>query len=282
MFWTKFATLVLSAALVGHAAAREPAPDAALKLYVFECGRVLARDLSLFNPLIEKGTEMELVSPCYLIKHKQGMLIWETGLSDELVHIPAGVDVLNGAFHMSVTHTLASQLAAIQVEPASIDYLSFSHLHNDHTGNAGLFNNAVWLMQEGERQVAFSPRASQYGYQPDDYAALKGIRIETLNGSHDVFGDGRVMIIPTPGHSAGHQSLLVNLRDTGPVLLVGDLYHFQLNRDHYGIPQWNDKKVTIQSFAKVDALLDETGAQLWIHHDKPWFDGLKKAPDFYQ
>ena len=96
-----------------------------------------------------------------------------------------------------------------------------------------------------------------------------------------MFGDGSVVLIPTPGHTAGHQSLLVNLVDTGPVLLAGDLYHFQFNRDHYGIPVWNDKKATIRSFAKIDELLDKTKAQLWIQHDKPQFDALKKAPAYY-
>ena len=253
-----------------------------LKLHVFDCGRVLARDTSLFNPLIAKGTEMEMVSPCYLIQHKQGMMLWETGLSDDLISEKNGIEVLNGAFNMSVKKTLLSQLEELNIKPSSINYLSFSHLHNDHTGNAKLFKHATWLMQKAEHNVAYSPDAANYGYHPDDYATLQNIKVKKINGEYDVFGDGRVKIIPTPGHSAGHQSLLVNLKDTGPVLLVGDLYHFQLNRDHYGIPAWNDKKMTVNSFAKIDELLDETNAQLWIYHDKPQFDKLKKSPGFYQ
>jgi glyoxylase-like metal-dependent hydrolase (beta-lactamase superfamily II) len=287
MFWPKLILIVLVSTLIGHVAAQEHTGTStqsagSLKLYVFECGRVLARDLSLFNPLIKKGTEMEMVTPCYLIQHKQGTLIWDAGLSDELIKTPAGVDVLDGAFHMSVKTTLTSQLNAIHVDPLSVNYLAFSHLHNDHTGNAKLFINATWLMQESEYQVAYGPNADQYGYHPDDYANLPDVRIVKLHGEYDVFGDGSVTIIPTPGHSAGHQSLLVNLSDTGPVLLSGDLYHFQFNRDHYGIPVWNDKKATIRSFALVDELLEKTNAQLWIHHDKPQFDVLKKSPDYYQ
>lgn len=252
------------------------------KLYVFECGQVLARDLSLFNPLIAKGTEMALANPCYLIQHQQGTLFWDAGLSDELINSEGGVDVMGGAFHMSVNKTLSSQLQGIGVDPASIDYLAFSHLHNDHTGNAKLFNNAVWLMQQQEYQVAYGADAANYGYHPADYVDIKGANIQQLKGRFDVFGDDSVTLIPTPGHSAGHQSLLVNLEDTGPVLLTGDLYHFQLNREHYGIPVWNDKKATIQSFAMIDKLLDKTKAQLWIHHDKSQFDALRKAPAYYQ
>lgn len=278
------ALLVTQLSMVGSAPAEELAShsqDEDLKLYVLDCGRMLARDLSLLNPLIEKGTEMDLADPCYLIQHKQGYVLWDAGLSDELINVGGGKDVLGGAFHMSVETTLLSQLHAIGLEPDSIDYLAFSHLHIDHTGNAKLFSHAIWLMQQAEYQVAYGPDAANYGYQPADYVDVPGVTIRKLSGQLDLFGDGRVVLIPTPGHSAGHQSLLVRLKHTGPVLLSGDLYHFQANRDHYGIPVWNDKKATVRSFAKIDELLDKTQAQLWIHHDKPQFDALNKAPKFY-
>ncbi len=102
-----------------------------------------------------------------------------------------------------------------------------------------------------------------------------------LKGDHDVFADGSVKIIATPGHTPGHQSLLIQLRHTGPVLLSGDLYHFKANREQYAIPGWNDKKKTIHSFAKIDQLLEKTQAQLWIQHNKEQFDAQKKSPNFY-
>jgi N-acyl homoserine lactone hydrolase len=277
------ATLSLVAASAGadtHVSSPKQEHDG-LRLYVLDCGQILARDVSLFNPLIPKGMEMTMVDPCYLIQHKQETLLWDAGLSDVLIKSKTGVDVMGRAFHMSVNKTLASQLQAIGIEPASIDYLAFSHLHLDHTGNAKLFKQAVWLMQEAEYQVAYGADAAKYGYHPADYAGIKGVNIQKLVGQHDVFGDGSVVLIPTPGHTPGHQSLLVNLADTGPVLLAGDLYHFQFNREHYGIPVWNDKKATIRSFVMIDELLDKTKAQLWIKHDKSHFDALKKAPAYY-
>ena len=255
--------------------------DVPLKLYVFDCGTIEARDLSLFNPLIKKGTQKTLASPCYLIQHAKGNLLWDTGLADELIHNKDGIEVMEGAFKMSVTKTLASQLAEINVKPSEIDYLTFSHLHNDHTGNAKYFTNAKWLMQKPEHIAAYHQDAQKYGYHPHDYKPLKGVKITDLSGQHDLFGDGSVIIVPTPGHSAGHQSLFVDLPNTGPVVLSGDLYHFQENREQYGIPVWNNKKETIHSFTRIDKLLDSTKATLWIHHDKAQFDSLKHSPSYY-
>ncbi len=256
--------------------------DTPLKLYVIDCGRIEARDLSLFNPYIEKGTFKKLANPCYLIEHPKGLLMWDTGLSDQLVEQKDGIEVLNGAFKMSVVKTLASQLDEINVKPKDIDYLAFSHLHNDHTGNAKLFSASTWLIQEAEHQMGHSEHAENYGYSPQDYKIGTEEKIHKLSGDHDIFGDGSVVIISTPGHSAGHQSLFVDLPKTGAVVLSGDLYHFKYNRDNYGIPGWNDKKKTIRSFALIDDILDSTNATLWVHHDKDEFDKLEKSPYFYQ
>lgn len=253
-----------------------------LKLYVFDCGNVKARDVSLFNPLMEKGAQKDLADPCYLIKHPKGTLVWDTGVPDQLIENKNGLEIMDGAFNFSISKTLRSQLAEISIDPSKIDFLAFSHLHNDHTGNAGLFKNSTWLMQEAEYTIAFSENAKKYGYRPQDYSNTRGNTIIKLHGNHDVFGDGSVVIIFTPGHSPGHQSLFVDLPKTGPVILSGDLYHFKENRDNYGIPVWNSKKETIHSFALIDTFLERTKASLWIQHDKEQFDTLRHAPQFYQ
>jgi N-acyl homoserine lactone hydrolase len=257
-------------------------PPVLLKLYVLDCGMIEARDLSLFNPIIKKGTNMEMASPCYLIKHPKGNLLWDTGISEKLIDKPDGLEVFGGAFKLSVSRTLTSQLAQLNMDTDDIDYLAFSHLHNDHTGNAKLFTKAKWIMQQPEHVVSFGSYAEKYGYRPTDYLIPDAnINILKLNGHHDVFDDGSVVMISTPGHSAGHQSLFVDLPDTGPVILSGDLYHFRKNRENYGIPVWNTKKETIHSFAFIDEILDSTGAQLWIHHDKEQYDAQKHSPEFY-
>lgn len=253
-----------------------------LKLFVFECGNILARDWSLFNPLLKKGIEKEMVDSCYLIQHPKGTLFWDFGLSDQLAKQEGGMEVMNGAFRMTVSKTLHSQLAKTQIDPEKITYVAFSHMHFDHTGNAHLFKKATWLMNSQEKHRAHGKEAAKYAYNPGDYSGIRtGKQIE-FQGNYDVFKDGSVVILSTPGHTPGHQSLFIDLPKTGPVVLSGDLYHSQENRDNYAIPVFNTRKESIHSFVLMDHFLEQTGASLWIQHDLKHFNNLKKAPDFYK
>ncbi len=98
-----------------------------------------------------------------------------------------------------------------------------------------------------------------------------------------MFGDGSVLILSTPGHTPGHQSLLVNLRKTGPVLLSGDAAHFKDNWDNKRVPAMNaDKDMTVASMDRLAKLMTELHAQLWINHDKPQADATLHSPKYYQ
>ena len=256
---------------------------AQIKLYVLDCGTVQARDLSVFNPKIDQGVQMDMAVPCYLIKHpSKGTLVWDAGLSDAIASEDNGVEFYEGAFNLSVQKTMLSQLQEIGVEPAQVTYFAPSHLHVDHSGNANYFADSTVLMQQAEYQVAFSADAANYGFDINNYSALKDAKRIQLQGDHDVFGDGSAVILSTPGHSPGHQSLYLKLPETGPVILSGDLFHFEKNRQDYGIPVWNDKKSTISSFAKIDNILDQTSAKLWIQHDPEEAKNMRMSPAFYQ
>jgi len=114
------------------------------------------------------------------------------------------------------------------------------------------------------------------------FSGLKTSKTVLLDGDHDVFGDGAVVIKSTPGHTPGHQSLLVNLQRTGPVVLSGDLYHYQAERTKHTMPPREAAEgVTAQSRAAMDAFLAKTGAALWIQHDIVHWRQLKKAPEYY-
>jgi N-acyl homoserine lactone hydrolase len=104
-----------------------------------------------------------------------------------------------------------------------------------------------------------------------------------LRGDHDVFGDGSVVILSTPGHTPGHQSLLVRLPKRGPVVLSGDLVHFQSNWDNRRVPSFNfDQAQSRQSLDKIAAVLAAEHAELWINHDSTQSAGIAHAPDYIE
>lgn len=254
--------------------------QAPVKLYVFDCGRLKSGNP---QPLVDRGiatTDMSVAA--YLIVHPRGTLLWDTGvIPDELV-TPEGTTEARATVHK----TLSGQLAEIGYKAADITYLALSHNHYDHSANANQFAGATWLVQKAERGVMFPPTPPANPSAASlRYSALQNSKTILLDGDHDVFGDGAVVIISTPGHTPGHQSLFVKLAKTGPVLLSGDLYHYPAERtlkDFTPFAALGDPAREAASKAKVEALLKEKNATLWIQHDILADAGLKKSPAFYE
>ena len=119
--------------------------------------------------------------------------------------------------------------------------------------------------------------------QPELLVSIKKRPTQVLAGDHDVFGDGTVQLIAADGHTPGPQVLFVDLEETGPVVLSGDLYHFQFSRANRVVPLFNvDAERSLQSMDKVEALVAMTGADFWLQHDASLFDAQQKAPGFYE
>jgi glyoxylase-like metal-dependent hydrolase (beta-lactamase superfamily II) len=170
------------------------------RLYVLDCGQNDAKDQSRWSPGVNEGKPIVFSDNCYLIRHAKGLLLWDTGLPDDLALLPDGRVTANGAIVARRTKTLAAQLAEIGVKPADIAYVAVSHTHGDHVGNIELFPASTVLIQGAEYDWAMS--------QPTKPAFAATQKIEKLSGDRDVFGDGSVVILSTPGHTPGHQSLL--------------------------------------------------------------------------
>ena len=278
-FLPRLCITLATASLLASCSLLQRAPD--IRLYVFDCGNILARDVSVFSPGVDEGQAKELTDSCYLIRHPAGDLVWDTGLPDSLG--TAGTDAMNGTFHVNVTHPFAQQLEELNVAPASIRYLGISHFHFDHTGNANLFTGATLLIQQEEYDAAFGPDPAKAGFNPASYDKLDRSKIQVLQGDQDVFGDGRVVIKKAVGHTPGHQVLFLDLPDTGPILLSGDLYHFSKNRKFRRVPSFNfNKEQTEHSMEQIEQFVREKGAQIWIQHDREQNQTLRHAPAFYQ
>ena len=263
------------------AGAAAPGPQ----LYVFDCGRIRLASVEAFN-LKDTDTDVrDLSAPCYVVDHPNGQLLWDAGLPSELAEAEGWVVRPDGLSNR-LDETLASQMdrMGLGFDMSSLEYVAFSHIHWDHVGASNEVTSGTWLVQQGDYDAAHAEgNMSVPAVQPELLVGIKERPTQVLAGDHDVFGDGTVQLIAADGHTPGHQVLFVDLAETGPVVLSGDLYHFQFSRANRVVPLFNvDAERTLQSMDKVEALVDMTGADFWLQHDASLFDSQQKAPGFYQ
>jgi N-acyl homoserine lactone hydrolase len=273
----------VAAVMVLRATAADSIPSGVERMYVLNCGESRTTDLSMWSPGFNVGKAWDFSDNCYLIKHKDGWMLWDTGMSDAIANMPDGLKAAGGLLTLRVTKTLAAQLTEIGVAPTDISRLAISHFHGDHCGNANLFTAATLYIQEPEYEAAFGPEPAKFNFSPNLYDKLRANPVVKLNGDQDVFGDGSVVILSTPGHTPGHQSLLVRLPKTGPVVLSGDMVHFEENWINRRVPARNyNREQSLESMDKVAAILSKDGATLWINHDKTQSARIPRPPDFVE
>jgi N-acyl homoserine lactone hydrolase len=264
------ALLVVSviAAIRAAPAIAQPAAQG-LRLYVFDCGIITNTDPA---PYGLKGEHLiwDMAVPCFLVVHPKGTLLWDTGLGDSNA-------ATRPPRYTPGSRTLKAQLAEIGYAPEQITYLALSHAHQDHTGNANDYAGSTLLMQKAEYDTMFTEKANTTNYK-----ALKDSKKNLLTGQYDVFGDGTVVLIPTPGHTPGHQVLFVKLAKTGPIVISGDLYHWTAERtlDRMASRE-REQGQTKASRDALEAFMKKNGAQLWVQHDLAENAKLDKSPKYY-
>jgi N-acyl homoserine lactone hydrolase len=256
------------------AAAEEVRVPDGIRFYVLDGGRVNATGTDaaeLADDGAYRGLTLELPVPCFLIRHPEGDLMWDTGMSRTRTDL--------GDWATPPGQEIEEQLRLIGLSPADVRFLTVSHGHWDHSGNAGLFSRSTWIVNPAERASMFDDesRASQ---AMDDYGALEGATTRLITDDHDVFGDGSVVIVQAPGHTPGHMVLLVRL-ETGPVLLSGDLWHQTASRRHRRVPVYNtDRAQTLASMDRVEALVTATGARVVIQHELADYASMPLSPAY--
>ena len=272
--------LCISALILAGCAGGGTGSSSVERMYVIECGENHVKDLSRWTPGLNVGVPHVFGDTCYLIKHAQGWMLWDTGNPDRYAAMPNGFSAApNAPVTAYMKKPLAESLKQIGVAPADIRYIAMSHSHGDHSGNANLFGASTWLVQTAEYDALFGPEAKKYGYPVANFEKLKGATTIKLNGDYDVFGDGSVVIKSTPGHTPGHQSLFVRLPKRGPVLLSGDMVHLAYSWNNRIVPSFNSD--IAQSGRSIDAMKEftlKTGAVIWINHDKEQQASIPKAP----
>ncbi len=246
-----------------------------IKLHVFSGGKIVVNKLQYFaqDSMTYKGQTKIFADAFYVIQHPKGNLMWDAGLPENLVGKEPFSD---GAFTVSRKDSVKNQLKSIGLKVADFKYIAISHSHFDHVGHANQFADVTWLVQENEHKYITNDIAKEKNTEV--YNMIKDLKKpQFLNGDFDVFGDGTVVIKYAPGHTVGHQTLYLNIGLEKPVVLIGDLYHFEENRIHKRVPIFNhNKEKTLKSMETIEAFAKEKGAEIIIQHSPKDFEKLQK------
>ena len=269
--------LGLVAAALGAAAAHSQPATAPLELWRLDCGDfVMKKYGAWFSDTFQYPAGAKpLVGSCYLIRNGDRYLLWDSGLSDELIGNP----VDNEEQAMSLKRSILDQLEQIGVSPAQVNFLGISHFHADHTGQASHFPNAKLVIGEGDWNAL---KTSEHPGLNDPKKHLSrwlagGGEVAAVAADVDIFRDGRVLMLRMPGHTPGHSALLVRLA-SGPVLLSGDQYHFTEQVANRGVPSFNtDRADTLASHDRFDRIAKNVGAKVVIQHEPA---DIAKLPAF--
>jgi len=259
---------ICAAALVGLQAPAFAAAD--LSLTRLDCGTPQAPTAvnERFSDTYSYGDlKLQLVYSCYLVKHNDQYLLWDTGYSLTAPNTAPKVSIVD-------------QLAQINVKPEQITYVGISHYHADHTGQVGSFPGATLFIGKGDWDAITSPKPGPgVNFAPFANWSTGGGKVEPQPLDKDVFGDGSVIMLYTPGHTPGHHSLLVKLPEKGNVILSGDAAHFRENYDNDGVPAFNvDRAQTIASLERLKKIASVMKATVIIQHDARDVDKLPTFP----
>jgi N-acyl homoserine lactone hydrolase len=250
---------------------------ATVRLFALTCGWLTGPTGNFLAG--EKG-RLRVPVPAYLIEHPRGLALFDTGLHPAAATDPAGRLGAAASFfqvHFMPGEDVAGRLAALGMDAGRVHFLVNSHLHFDHTGGNACVPNAEIVVQRAEWEAGHDADAIRANYyDPKDYDT--GHAVRTVSGEHDLFGDGRVVCLPTFGHTPGHQSLRVRL-DGGEVVLTGDACYLRRTLEELHLPAiMHDRDAMLASLHRLRALR-AAGARIFFGHDPEFWAAVPQAPE---
>jgi N-acyl homoserine lactone hydrolase len=247
-----------------------------VRLYAFTCGTITSDHASFLDG--ETG-KLSVPVPTYLIVHEQGKVLFDTGINIAVrqekerllgplaatqdIDFPEGTDI-------------ASHLARLDVAPSDIRYVVNSHLHYDHCGGNSFFPRATMVVHAREWRAGHMPKMQESGvYNPLDFEHMATVM--QVEGEQYLFGDGSVVVFPTPGHTPGHQSLRVALA-SGPVVLAADCCYLKRTLDALHLPKFAYNKDQMRETLSLLRRLQSDGTRIFFGHDPEFWKTVPQAP----
>lgn len=252
-----------------------------MKMHLLPCGRLRMRK-SIFVPTAERTESIELPVSSALLRHDQANVLFDTGCHPAVPENPearwGGLAKIMVPIMQPGEHVLAG-LAGLGLGADDIDVVINSHLHPDHCGCNAFFRKATFLVHSEELAAARAPNSEAAGYLAADWD--QPMPVDAINGQRDVFGDGRIVLLPLPGHTPGSIGALARLERSGTFLLAGDTVGLRETLDTGIIPKntWNGDALA-KSLAEVRHI-ESTGATIVCSHDARQWDTLRKGADAY-
>lgn len=246
----------IAASLAASAPAQQaPTTMAPLKLWRLDCGRIEENGARPWA-----WQRVPTPTPCYLVGNGNRYLLWDAGTSKRALG--------NAHPTIKLDRTITDQLTQIGVRPEQVEFVGISHYHGDHTGQATQFPKAKLLIGAGDLEALKRSPPPVGAAPPHVQPWIDGAApVEALREDYDVFGDGRVTVLMTPGHTPGHSALLVKLA-RGPVILAGDLWFTHADALREAIPDFNTSRAeTIASRERIARLADKLDAVIILQHE---------------
>ncbi|MDO6725111.1 N-acyl homoserine lactonase family protein [Celeribacter halophilus] len=259
-----------------------------IRLYMFQTGHL---NLKVHNIKMNEGNgaDYRIPVPFFLLTHPKGHTLIDGGIAVEAARDPAKYwGPVSEVFkiEMDESEGCIEQIEKLGIKPEDIRFALFSHLHLDHTGSVGRIPTATHIVQRSEFEYAKNPDWYAAGAYIRDDIDRSDINWHFLEGVeddfYDVYGDGTLTTVFTPGHAPGHMSVMLNLPNTGPLLLTIDAAYTTDHWEERSLPGFVSSAVdAVRSVQKLRALADKTEAMVVTGHDPDEWSKLKKAPDFY-
>lgn len=253
-----------------------------MRMHVLQAGRLRMR-AAVYLPEAPREATIDLPVLAYLLRHRQGNVLFDSGchplaLADPQARWGAMTKVMQPVGDPRIN--LLSQLAALSIEPDDIDVVINSHFHTDHCGCNAFFERATFFCHARELAAADAPDAVRSGYLAIDWR--HPMPLKTIDAQHDLFDDGRIVLVPLPGHTAGSIGARIELPRDGAFLLASDAVPLRAVLERELTPRNTiDPHAAAFSLREVERM-QSAGVQIVFGHDPQQFETLRTGAAGYQ